>query len=135
MSSSDHALLCYLMAKPATTWILVSQCLFSRVVLVIVYYRCQGGQCYIDWGGRRTCCNIRLVSKDISYKLVFHHANMLNSRVVYRFTQKQIRELENLPEGTDRLAANGLEDVEEGAPLLQSLSPNITNREGYTLSP
>jgi hypothetical protein len=43
-------------------------------------------------------------------------------RLVYRFMQKHIRQLEEFPEETDRLAADAIEDVEEGAPLLRNFS-------------
>ncbi|KZP32856.1 Golgi apparatus membrane protein TVP38 [Athelia psychrophila] len=46
-----------------------------------------------------------------------------SSWFVYRAMQKHIRELEGLPEETDRLAADALEDIEEGAPLLRDFSP------------
>jgi hypothetical protein len=45
------------------------------------------------------------------------------ARFVYRLMQRHIRRLEDLPEETDRLAADALEDAEEGAPLLHALSP------------
>ena len=50
------------------------------------------------------------------------------SRLVYRLMKKQIRELEECPEETDRLAADALEDVEEGAPLLRDFSPESVDR-------
>jgi hypothetical protein len=43
-------------------------------------------------------------------------------RLVYRLMQKHIRQLEEFPEETDRLAADAIEDVEEGAPLLRNFS-------------
>jgi len=46
-----------------------------------------------------------------------------SSWFVYQAMQKQIRELEGLPNETDRMAADALEDVEEGAPLLRDFSP------------
>ncbi|KIM90690.1 hypothetical protein PILCRDRAFT_94434 [Piloderma croceum F 1598] len=45
-----------------------------------------------------------------------------SSWLVYRFMQKHIRQLEEFPEETDRLAADVIEDVEEGAPLLRDFS-------------
>lgn len=36
--------------------------------------------------------------------------------------QKHIRELDDMPEETDRLAADAIEDIEEGAPLLRDFS-------------
>ncbi|KAF7983867.1 hypothetical protein HWV62_18200 [Athelia sp. TMB] len=42
---------------------------------------------------------------------------------VYQAMQKHIREMGDIPDETERLAADALEDVEEGAPLLRSFSP------------
>jgi len=42
--------------------------------------------------------------------------------------QKHIRELEESPEETDRLAADTLEDVEEGVPFLRDFSPESVDK-------
>ena len=42
--------------------------------------------------------------------------------VTYRLLQKQIQELHTSPDPTDELAADALEEAEEGAPLLRNAS-------------
>jgi len=53
---------------------------------------------------------------------------LLSSWLIYRFMQKHIRELEEFPEETDRLAADALEDVEEGAPFLRDFSSESVDK-------
>lgn len=50
--------------------------------------------------------------------------------------QKHIRELDGIPEETERLAVEAIEDVDEGAPLLRDFSDNSDeNLDARSLSP
>lgn len=49
-------------------------------------------------------------------------ADIRNDRLIYRFMKRRIHQLEDLPEETTRRAANTVDDLEEGAPLLRDFS-------------
>jgi hypothetical protein len=121
MSSSDHLLPHCLTASSGAIWILVSwqawynacfpsndhwileiKILDSALIVAGILVAITS-----SW-----CVSMFVVAKiDCSYP-----------RLVYRFMQKHIRQLEEFPEETDRLAADAIEDVEEGAPLLRNFS-------------
>jgi hypothetical protein len=67
---------------------------------------------------------IALVSSWCVLKFVIVFGNIYTSypRLVYQLMQKHIHQLEGFPDETDRLAAEAIEDVEEGAPLLSDFS-------------
>jgi hypothetical protein len=48
--------------------------------------------------------------------------SVIASSVVYHFMQKEIKALHQSPSASDELAADALEDAEEGAPLITLLA-------------
>ena len=66
---------------------------------------------------------------------VFEILTSAAHRLIYRLMQKQIRQLEGFPEETDRLAADAIEDIEEGAPLLRDFSDESVNKVPTTRPP
>ncbi|KAF6762709.1 Golgi apparatus membrane protein TVP38 [Ephemerocybe angulata] len=53
---------------------------------------------------------------------------------VYKLVQDHIRHLHGLPSETDELAAEAIEEYEEDAPLLRSLSPEIDHRDNRSVA-
>jgi hypothetical protein len=51
----------------------------------------------------------------------------LTYRIVYHLVQNHIRHLGGIPPEVDELAAEAIEDVEEGAPLLRNFSDGSLN--------
>lgn len=62
-----------------------------------------------------------------SSNFIFSDAQICRYRIVYRLMQKQIRDLRESPALADELAADALEDAEEGAPLLRDFSSESVN--------
>jgi uncharacterized membrane protein YdjX (TVP38/TMEM64 family) len=52
-----------------------------------------------------------------------------SSWLIYRLMKRQIRQIEDLPEETNRRAANTIDDLEEGAPLLRDFSTESVDNE------
>jgi len=52
---------------------------------------------------------------------------IIASIVVYRLVQKQIRQRSDLSPDVEDLAAEAIEDIDEGAPLLRDFSPSRTH--------
>ncbi len=53
------------------------------------------------------------------YCQCFPQSSRTSSRLVYTLVQKHILELEGVPPEVDRMAAEALEEYDEGAPLLK----------------
>jgi hypothetical protein len=51
----------------------------------------------------------------------------MSYRIVYHLVQNHIRHLEGIPPEVDELAAEAIEDVDEGAPLLRNFSDGSLN--------
>lgn len=115
----DLALQCFRTANSAERWI--------RVGCPLIVLHCSSDNHFseqdYEWSLDRSRNSLgrcfRIVSTNPSYR---KWILILVASVLYRLMQKEIKQLRESPDVEDELAAEALEEAEEGAPLLRNIS-------------